>query len=304
MKGYKAFEKGMVCRGKQYSENTIFEEEELEMCEKGMHFCENPLDVLEYYPLINDNGDIPEFAEVEAIGDTTTLGNKSCTNKLKIRNKLTLKDFVNACFNCIDLKIKSSLDFTVNRGGVQIAANEISSKVSTSKSFAQIATNSDVSYISICGNYSKITNSGNASHISSSGNCSTIVNSGDYCGISTSGFESKIATNGYFSRVTNCGNDSRIVINGNASQAITSGDHSMVVASGNNSIISCTGKESIAKAKKGCWITLAEWTFIDNVSIPTHVKTEFVDGERIKEDVFYQLKNGEFVEVECYDRLF
>ena len=26
MKGYKAFEKGLVCRGKQYSENTVFEE--------------------------------------------------------------------------------------------------------------------------------------------------------------------------------------------------------------------------------------------------------------------------------------
>lgn len=26
MKGYKAFDKGLVCRGKQYAENTVFEE--------------------------------------------------------------------------------------------------------------------------------------------------------------------------------------------------------------------------------------------------------------------------------------
>lgn len=31
---------------------------------------------------------------------------------------------------------------------------------------------------------------------------------------------------------------------------------------------------------------------------PAFVKTEFVDGETIKEDVFYMLKDGEFVEVE------
>jgi hypothetical protein len=28
MKGYKGFEKGLVCRGKQYAENTVFEEKE------------------------------------------------------------------------------------------------------------------------------------------------------------------------------------------------------------------------------------------------------------------------------------
>ena len=32
--------------------------------------------------------------------------------------------------------------------------------------------------------------------------------------------------------------------------------------------------------------------------VPTHVKTEYVDGERIKEDVLYTLRNGEFVEAE------
>ena len=39
MKGYKAFEKGMICRGKQYAENTVFEEDAAEICKRGMHFC-------------------------------------------------------------------------------------------------------------------------------------------------------------------------------------------------------------------------------------------------------------------------
>jgi hypothetical protein len=44
MKGYKAFNKGLVCRGKRYAENTVFEEEDAEICRSGMHFCKNPLD--------------------------------------------------------------------------------------------------------------------------------------------------------------------------------------------------------------------------------------------------------------------
>ena len=57
--GFKGFEKGLICRGKQYAENTVFEEPEAKLCERGMHFCENPLDVLEYYPLLNGHALAP-----------------------------------------------------------------------------------------------------------------------------------------------------------------------------------------------------------------------------------------------------
>lgn len=67
MKGFKGFDKGLVCRGKQYKENTVFEEEAAEICKSGMHFCENPFDVLDYYDLVNTDGSFNEFAEVEAL---------------------------------------------------------------------------------------------------------------------------------------------------------------------------------------------------------------------------------------------
>ena len=67
MKGYKAFEKGMICLGKQYAENTVFEEESAEICKRGMHFVSEdcPLEVLIYYNLVDENGNEAEFAEVE-----------------------------------------------------------------------------------------------------------------------------------------------------------------------------------------------------------------------------------------------
>ena len=50
MKGYKGFGPGLICRGKQYAENTVFEEDTAKICESGMHFCEN----FSYDPVIND----------------------------------------------------------------------------------------------------------------------------------------------------------------------------------------------------------------------------------------------------------
>ena len=87
----------------------------------------------------------------------------------------------------------------------------------------------------------------------------------------------------------NCNNSAKIGSSGNSAQIESTGNHSVVMAAGNN---------SIAKAKIGSWITLSEWDCINGVWIPICVKTEQVDGERIKADTFYKLVNGEFKEVE------
>ena len=96
MKGYKGFSKGMVCRGKQYAENTVYEEDEAKICESGMHFCENPFDVWVFYPPTDEHGNLNEFAEVEADVAETDDGRKFVTKKLKVGAKLSLSQFVNA----------------------------------------------------------------------------------------------------------------------------------------------------------------------------------------------------------------
>lgn len=134
MKGYKAFEKGLVCKGKQYAENTIFEEENAKVCECGMHFCENPLDVLDYYPLIDDNGELTEYAEVEALDEVFTDDNKKyCTKKLKIGAKLDLPAFVKASidFQFEKTPIKKTIKKSKSASGnsSQLAASGYSSKL-------------------------------------------------------------------------------------------------------------------------------------------------------------------------------
>ena len=115
MKGYKAFYKGMICKGegyeKQYEENTTYEENGDEVCAPGvMHFCENPFDVLNYYPVVDDDCNIAEFAEVEVLGDVFKRNkndDKSATNKLHIGAKLSLKGFIKACIDFTFEKTKA-----------------------------------------------------------------------------------------------------------------------------------------------------------------------------------------------------
>ena len=95
------------------------------------------------------------------------------------------------------------------------------------------------------------------------------------------------------------GDDAKIGSSGNYAKIGSSGYYAKIESTGEDSVICCAGHDSAVKAKKGSWITLAEWEYSDekNRWIPKCVKTEFVDGERIKADTWYKLIDGEFVEV-------
>ena len=246
MKGYKAFEKGMICRGKQYAENTVFEEESAEICKSGMHFvsADNPLEVISYYPLVDENGNESEFAEVEALDEPVTDDNKKyCSKKLKIGGKISFAKLVQAAVNIEREKT--------------VSENECSS-----------------------GNGAIIGSSGDWAIIGSSGDWAQIGSSGDWARIGSSGGWAIIGSSGYGARIG------------------SSGDGARIGSSGENCVICCAGHNSFVKAKKGSWITLAEWDYSGKKPIPVCVKTERVDGEKVKADTFYTLKNGEFVEAE------
>ena len=219
-KGYKAFDPGLICRGKQYTENTTFEESgNVAACKEGMmRYCQNPFDCLNHYDLVNSDGKFSDFAEVEALGDIKRDGTKSATNKIHIGAKLGLKGF-----------IKAAVDFTIE-------------KTSFEKLELNTKTLEDLPE----------------------------TDSGDYAQIGSSGDSAQIGS---------------------------SGNYAKIESTGKNAVVMAAGYKSIAKAKIGSWITLAEWVQEDGEWIPKCVKTEHVDGTRIKEDVFYRLVDGNFCEV-------
>ena len=278
IKGYKAFNRGMICKGKQYEENTTYEEKGNKICEAGvMHFCENPFDVLNYYPLIDEDGNISDFADVEAIGDIYKGKDKTATNKLHIGAKLGLKGFIKAC-----------VDFTIEK-----------TKVETVKA-------DDVGISS--GDYAQIGSSGDYAQIGSSGYSAQIGSSGYSAQIGSSGYYAQIGSSGYYAKIGSSGDSAKIGSSGYSARIGSSGDYAQITSEGNNSVVMAAGCNSIAKAKIGSWITLAEWIRTDKANdsgnyiwIPKCVKTEYVDGERIKEDIFYKLVDGEFKEVESED---
>ena len=245
IKGYKAFEKGLKCKNFQYEVGKEYEEEgDIKLCDKGFHFCENPLDVLDYYDLCES-----EFAEVETDGKIETDGQKTVSNKIKINAKLDLSAFVKASVDFLWEKCDSV------KGKIK---GEVSSK-----------------------DYSKLASSGHYSQLASSGHSSKLASSGHYSKLASSGHYSQLASSGHYS------------------QLASSGDYSQLASSGDYSIVAGIGHDNIANGKKGCWIVLAEWVYDEKLNryIPECVKSEKIDGKKLKEDVYYKLEKGKFKEV-------
>ena len=78
---------------------------------------------------------------------------------------------------------------------------------------------------------------------------------------------------------------------------MNTGDRSAATVEGKESCAVATGIKGRAKGALGCYIVLAEWKRDERGEWHiVDVKSAKVDGENIKADTFYELKNGEFVE--------
>ena len=215
---YKAMDKNMMCRGKQYEVGKTYHEDKADCCHAGMHACENPLDVLHYYPL----KDSPRFFEVECGGNVDKSGEDS---------KLA----------CTELTVKGEVNFA---GLVKATVNAVFNRVKGKEPFS----------------------SGYGSTAGSSGNYSTAGSSGDYSTAGSSGYGSTAAATGAYCSAKADGKDSIAVVNGVCGKAC---------------------------GALGCYLVLTEY---DDDGHMLCAKMAKVDGTHIKENIWYTLKNGEFVE--------
>ena len=273
---YKGFDENMQCRGFQYEVGKEYEMYgNIKCCERGFHACESPMEILDHYDMLTSR-----FAKVEQSGkiDKEEDSTKVCSSKIKIAAELKLGDIIKLGIEWIkDItspsKVKATGELNDNGGD--------SAQIGSSGNSAQIGSSGYYAKIGSSGDYAKIGSSGYSAQIGSSGNSAKIGSSGYYA---------KIGSSGYYAKIGSSGNSAKIG---------SSGDYAKIDSTGDDSVIMCAGKNSKAKAKVGSWITLAEWIWSDDKSryVPKCVKTEYVDGERIKPDTWYQLKDGEFIEV-------
>ena len=263
MKGYKAFSKGLICKGFQYEEVKTYKTDKAICCQEGFHFCENPLDTLNYYDLCES-----EFAEVEALGkiDNNKDDTKHATTEIKIVAKLTLKDFIEASLKFVWESCKEKSD----KNKENIASSGYSAQLASSGDSAQLASS---------GYYAKLASSGYSAQLASSGDTAQLASSGNCAKLASSG---------------NC---AQLASSGDSSQLASSGDCAKLELNGQYSVGACMGYKGIIKGKKGDWITLVEWVKDKKIGkwVPRCVKSVQIDGNRIKEDVFYKLENKKFV---------
>ena len=107
---YKAMDKNMQCRGKQYEVGKTYHEDKADCCNAGMHDCENPLDVLHYYPL----KDSPRFFEVECGGnvDKSGEGSKLACTELTVKGEVNFAGLVKAAVNAVFNRVKGKEPFS------------------------------------------------------------------------------------------------------------------------------------------------------------------------------------------------
>ena len=256
---YKAFDKNMQCRNFQYEVGKEYEMDgEIKCCNRGFHACKSPMEVWDYYDILNSR-----YAEVEQSGkiDEEENSTKVCSSHIKIKAELKLADII------------------------KVGVEWLKDITSPSKVNADCALND---------------NGDRKKQIGSSGYSAKIGSSGDSAQIGSSGYSAKIGSSGYSAKIGSSGDSAQIGSSGDYAKIGSSGDYAKIGSTGEDSVIMCAGNSSIAKAKVGSWITLAEWkwSYEKNHNVPVCVKTEYVDGDNIKADTWYQLKNGKFVEVQ------
>ena len=168
MKGYKGFDKDLKCRGMQYSfGETATHNGNLKLCSSGLHFCENPLDVLAHYPPSDSR-----FAEIEAdeVANQLQRDNKCVAKSLYIKAELSLSELLAGGSKFILDKVDFTNSKESNTGTSSAATNTGNRSAATNTGYSSAATNT--------GYRSAATNTGDSSAATNTGKDGTAISLG------------------------------------------------------------------------------------------------------------------------------
>ena len=272
MKGFKGFDKDLKCRDQQYvvGETIMFNGEPL-LCSAGLHFVEHPLDALSYYKP-NDGS---RYAEIEADGVTNQKkeDSKRVATSLTVRTEIKIPSLVRAAVQFVFDQVKPSAGYSAHSATTGYSAHS-----ATTGDYAHSATTGNGAHSVTTGESAHSATTGNSAHSATTGNSAHSATTGDSAHSATTGESAHSATTGNYAHSATTGNSAHSSVKG----------HGVIAAS--------LGREGQAKAPKGSWLILAEYR-----NGEPHVKSvgvAWVDGEKIKANTFYTLKNGQFAEAE------
>ena len=255
MKAYKGFNADMTCRGFQYKEGETYHEDIADLCYKGFHACERPLDVLAYY---SPNSSVYHEVELDDVSEQREEDSKVCAKFIKIGAKVDIATLVEA-----------TVDYTVSKCDPvksQHAKKDRGAASATGWRGAASATG-DNGAASATGAWSVASATGRRGAASATGSQGAASATGDWSVASATGCYSVASETGCYSAAS---------------------------ADNPTAIAVAWGLQGRAKGVIGAHIVCAEWRDGELVD----AKMAVVDGDKIKADTYYMLKNGEFAEVE------
>ena len=315
IKAYKGFKKDMTCQGFQYEEGKEYETDKAEVCETGFHACEYPLDCFNYYaPSESVFHEVEQDGEISRKGDDTKLA----STKIKIGVSLNIAGMVKAAIEYTKSRTKKEADSNSDYGASS-ATGDYGASSATGNCGASSATG-DYGASSATGYYGASSATGNCGASSATGYKGASSATGNYGASSATGNYGASSATGDYGASSATGNYGASSATGYKGASSATGDYGASSATGNCGASSATGykgassaddKDSIAvawgyhgKAKGviGSYLVLADWEgdesnyWTQDLWTLKGAKMIRVDGDNIKEDTFYTMRNGEIVE--------
>jgi len=261
----KAFDADLRCRGFQYEVGETYRHEGAVIaCSGGFHACENPFDVWSYYPVVDSDGRLARYAEVELGGATDRRDDKIAAAEITIKAELKLPDFVKRAVASIIAATKGK-DEVGNRA--QIGSSGYDAQIGSSGNRAQIGSSGEGAQIGSSGYDARIGSSGYGARIGSSGNRAQI---------GSSGYDARIGSSGYHARIGSSGEGARIVCEGDCA------------------VVASAGRAATVSGKAGTWVSLACY---DADGYCIGFATGCIGQDGLKPDTPYRAENCKFVEV-------
>ncbi len=288
MKGYKSFDENMKCLGFQYKVGETYHNETAELCQNGFHFCEDPLSVLNYYN--------QRFAEISAnnIQDKTEEDTKRVAKEIKVEKEINLSELI---AEGVRYRFsKTNFHKITDDRGVASATGDRGAASATGLRGVASATGDRgaASATGLSGVASATGLSGVASATGWSGAASATGHSGAASATGDRGAASATGWSGVASATGWSGAASATGLRGVASATGLRG----AASAGSGSVALSIGVKGRAKGSIGAWIVLAENKRIDDKTSIVDLRCAFVDGKTIKDDTWYSLIDGKFIEQE------
>ena len=287
MKAYKGFKNDMTCRNFQYEEGKEYHEERALCCDTGFHACEYPLDCFRYYAPADS-----VYHEVEQTGDIDKSegDSKVASTEIKIGAKIGIPGLVQAAIEYTSKRCEKKAEN--HNTGYRGASSNTGYRGASSNT-------GDRGASSNTGNCGASSNTGDCGASSNTGDWGASSNTGDWGASSNTGDCGASSNTGDWGASSNTGYRGASSNTGNCGASFSTGEESTSYAGCVNSVAAALGLNAKAKGVKGAYIICAEFEADNDANYRIKgIQLHQVDGEKIKEETYYQLIDGVMTEVD------